>query len=214
MPPPTFCMLGLAGAMAADMGQSVTALPASSPPVHLALSASSASGGARCSRLEDLMRTVTLPARVPFTAALPIALPAHACPRCKAGAVCLACGLREGKLHLLDSAAFPAHRLRAGEPVYHQGQKFTHLYLVRSGTIKTTIGLRDGREQVSGFHMGCHILGLEDMAIGVHASRRSRSRIRRPASSNRRTSPLWRPSLAGFGLLATSSAFHCATEAR
>jgi CRP/FNR family transcriptional regulator, anaerobic regulatory protein len=112
------------------------------------------------------MRPATLPPHSPFAPFLPMKAPAQGCQQCRTGGLCLACALRKGSLHRLDSELFPVHRTRIGEYVYHQGQKSNHLHVVRTGTLKTTIAMRDGREQVSGFYMAGDILGPEDLAIG------------------------------------------------
>jgi CRP/FNR family transcriptional regulator len=41
---------------------------------------------------------------------------------------------------------------------------------VRSGTFKTVIVLRDGREQVTGFHFAGDLMGLDGLAQGAHAT--------------------------------------------
>jgi CRP/FNR family transcriptional regulator, anaerobic regulatory protein len=116
------------------------------------------------------MRPATLPPSVPFMPAVALKFRGLACQQCRPGGLCLACGLREESLHLLDTVLFPIHRVRRGEYAYHQGQEFHYLHVVRSGTLKTTMGLRNGRDQVSGFHMAGEILGLEDLAMRRHAS--------------------------------------------
>ena len=57
-----------------------------------------------------------------------------------------------------------------GRHLCHEGEKFQFIYAVRSGTFKSSVTLKDGREQVTGFQMAGELMGLDGLAAGKHAS--------------------------------------------
>jgi len=59
-------------------------------------------------------------------------------------------------------------RVKAGEHIYHAGDPFASIYLVRSGFFKTTMTLEDGREQVTAFYMTKEAMGLDGIHRGEH----------------------------------------------
>lgn len=71
--------------------------------------------------------------------------------------------------HQLDCLVF-TRRVKKGCALYHQGDSFEFIHGVRSGTFKSALDLRDGREHVTGFQMAGEMLGLDALATGRHAS--------------------------------------------
>ena len=61
-------------------------------------------------------------------------------------------------------------KVKTGQTLYREGDRFQFLYAVRSGTFKSKLMLADGREQVNGFCMAGEIMGLDGVAYGTHAS--------------------------------------------
>jgi CRP/FNR family transcriptional regulator len=92
------------------------------------------------------------------------------CSSCHLRDLCLPCGMTGNDVARLDNLEFARRRVKAGETLYQEGDKFQHIYAVRSGTFKSSLALRDGREQVSGFHMAGELMGLDGVAQGQHAS--------------------------------------------
>jgi CRP/FNR family transcriptional regulator, anaerobic regulatory protein len=92
------------------------------------------------------------------------------CSTCHLKDLCLPCGLTGNDVERLDGLRFARRRLKEGEALYHEGEKFQFIYAVRSGTFKSALTLRDGREQVTGFQMAGELLGLDGLASGHHAS--------------------------------------------
>ena len=91
------------------------------------------------------------------------------------GSPCSSCASRDAPWPLeaadgLDALVSARLQVRAGDALYRQGDKFESVYAVRSGTVKSTVALADGREQVSGFHMSGELLGLDGLASGAHAT--------------------------------------------
>ena len=92
------------------------------------------------------------------------------CSTCHLRDLCLPCGLTGSDLQRLDGLMFARRRVKEGEALYHEGDKFQFIYAVRSGTFRSGMTLKDGREQVTGFQMAGELLGLDGLANGKHAS--------------------------------------------
>jgi CRP/FNR family transcriptional regulator len=92
------------------------------------------------------------------------------CSTCHLKELCLPCGLTGNGVRGLDDLMFARRRLREGETLFHEGNGFQFIYAVRSGTFKSSLTARDGREQVTGFAMAGELLGLDGLASGQHAS--------------------------------------------
>lgn len=92
------------------------------------------------------------------------------CSTCHLKDLCLPCGLTGSDVERLDELRFARRRIHEGQHLYHEGEKFQFIYAVRSGTFKSSLMLKDGREQVTGFQMAGELLGLDGLAAGKHAS--------------------------------------------
>jgi len=92
------------------------------------------------------------------------------CSTCHLKDLCLPCGLTGSDVERLDGLKFARRRVKEGEALYHEGERFQFVYAVRSGTFKSTLNLKDGREQVTGFQIAGELLGLDGLASGKHAS--------------------------------------------
>ncbi|MEO7393188.1 MAG: helix-turn-helix domain-containing protein [Ramlibacter sp.] len=92
------------------------------------------------------------------------------CSTCHLRDLCLPCGMQEVDLTHLDSLMFSRRKVAAGDTLYAAGDRFHHIYAVRSGMFKSSILLASGREQISGFHMAGELMGLDGVAQGAHAS--------------------------------------------
>jgi CRP/FNR family transcriptional regulator len=100
----------------------------------------------------------------------PIGPGATLCSTCHLKDLCLPCGMKGADVERLDSLKFARRRIKEGEALYHEGERFQFIYAVRSGTFKSVLNLKDGREQVTGFQMAGELLGLDGLASGNHAS--------------------------------------------
>ena len=69
-----------------------------------------------------------------------------------------------------DELRFGRRRVKVGQALYREGDRFQSLYAVRSGTFKSSLMLPDGREQVNAFFMAGEMMGLDGIAYGFHAS--------------------------------------------
>jgi CRP/FNR family transcriptional regulator len=58
--------------------------------------------------------------------------------------------------------------VKRGASLFHNGEKFTSLYAIRTGFFKTTVNTEDGRDQVTGFQMAGEIIGLDGIVNELH----------------------------------------------
>ena len=82
------------------------------------------------------------------------------CSTCAFSQACLSQGMDKSALmdlHVLVEHVGPLH---AGEHVFREGDPFTAIAAVRTGTVKTYHIDRDGHEQVLGFHLPGEVIGL------------------------------------------------------
>jgi CRP/FNR family transcriptional regulator, anaerobic regulatory protein len=115
-------------------------------------------------------RIHVVPQGVAPTARTPVAQVKTQCSTCHLRELCLPCGLGDIDLTRLDGLGFTRRRIKAGDTLYREGDRFQYLYAVRSGTLKSSLTLSDGREQVSGFHIAGELVGLDGVAQSRHAS--------------------------------------------
>ncbi|HSI53950.1 MAG TPA: fumarate/nitrate reduction transcriptional regulator Fnr [Ramlibacter sp.] len=92
------------------------------------------------------------------------------CSSCHLKELCLPSGMNCDELDRLDQLMMGRRRVKMGQALYRERDKFRYIYAVRSGTFKSTLTVQDGREQVTGFHMAGELMGLDGVAQGSHAS--------------------------------------------
>lgn len=92
------------------------------------------------------------------------------CTTCTLREVCLPCGLPANDTYLLGEMVYTRRRVKRGDCLFRAGGGFDSLYAVRSGFFKSSVGLEDGRDQVTGFHMAGEILGLDGIGSGAHSA--------------------------------------------
>jgi CRP/FNR family transcriptional regulator len=78
-------------------------------------------------------------------------------------------GMEASDVPKLEALICTARTIRRGEALYRGGDPFDNLYAVRSGSLKTSMAHRDGREQVTGLRIAGEALGLDGISEGVHA---------------------------------------------
>ena len=104
------------------------------------------------------------------TGSRPVASLTTNCSSCHLRELCLPCGMTGTEVERLDEMMFGRRRIKAGETLYAQGDPFYFVYAVRRGTLKSSLTLADGREQVSGFHLAGEQLGLDGVALSKHGT--------------------------------------------
>ncbi len=84
-----------------------------------------------------------------------------ACKDCSLRDLCLPLGLHGDDLTALEQMVRRRRTLRKGEQLYRMGEPLKMLYAIRSGAMKTSELLGDGRIQITGFQLPGEILGIE-----------------------------------------------------
>jgi CRP/FNR family transcriptional regulator, anaerobic regulatory protein len=92
------------------------------------------------------------------------------CFICHLRGVCLPGSMEDSELHRLAALELTRRKVKAGQTLYQGGDEFRHIHVVRTGTLKSSLVLADGREQVIGFHVAGELLGLDGLADGLHTS--------------------------------------------
>ncbi len=91
-----------------------------------------------------------------------------ACKNCSLSTLCLPLGLETGDIDKLDRIVKRNRPLHRGDHLYRQGDLFTSLYAVKTGSIKTYSPSEDGGEQVLGFHLPGELIGLDAIEESKH----------------------------------------------
>jgi CRP/FNR family transcriptional regulator, anaerobic regulatory protein len=84
-----------------------------------------------------------------------------ACQDCSLYRLCLPLGLHSDDLAQLDKIIKRSQSYKRSQPLFTADNKFTSLYVVRSGSFKTTISASNGRDQVTGFYFPGEFIGLD-----------------------------------------------------
>lgn len=91
-----------------------------------------------------------------------------ACSNCNMRELCLPIGLSPEELNRIDELIGARRKVKRGETLFRNGERFTSLYAIRTGFFKTSIASEDGRDQVTGFQMAGEIIGLDGVANDYH----------------------------------------------
>ena len=92
------------------------------------------------------------------------------CMNCTLRRICMPVEVRDPEAKALFERLVTSRvRLRKGEALFRAGDRFTGLYAIRVGSIKTVTLGDDGTEQVSGYHLPGEIIGVEGIGNDVHA---------------------------------------------
>lgn len=92
-----------------------------------------------------------------------------ACSNCNMRDVCMPMGLSDDELDRIDDLVTTQRKIKRGDVLFHNGEKFTNLFAIRTGFFKTCITSEDGRAQVTGFQMAGEIVGLDGIVNDVHS---------------------------------------------
>lgn len=92
------------------------------------------------------------------------------CLNCTLRRICMPAEVRDSDAKaLFERLVATRVRLRKGDALFRAGDRFTALYAIRVGSIKTVTSTDDGSEQVSGYHLPGEIIGVEGIGNDVHA---------------------------------------------
>jgi len=92
-----------------------------------------------------------------------------ACKNCSLATLCLPMGLDSDDVERLDGIVKRARPLHRGDYLFRDGERFRSLYIVKTGSVKTSAPSEEGGEQVLGFHLPGELIGLDAIAKEVHA---------------------------------------------
>lgn len=90
------------------------------------------------------------------------------CSNCSMREICLPKGLCHEDIHRVEQLVYARRRLRRGESLFRNGDEFSSIYAIRTGSFKTTAISDDGREQVTGFYMPGELLGMDGIGSGAY----------------------------------------------
>ncbi|MFL9893195.1 helix-turn-helix domain-containing protein [Paraburkholderia sp. RL17-383-BIF-A] len=111
--------------------------------------------------MSPVAREVPVPVQVPRKDAL-------GCTTCSMRSICMPQGLTAAEIKQVESLICPSRTIKQGETIYRANDSFQSIYVVRVGSFKTVVMHRDGREQVTGFHLAGDSLGLDGVCSGHH----------------------------------------------
>jgi len=92
------------------------------------------------------------------------------CGSCNLRELCLPCGLSGRDALLAEDLIYTRKQVLRGGSLYRTGDPFTSLYALRRGFFKATLIAHDGRDQVTAFHMGGEMLGMDGIGGGLHGT--------------------------------------------
>ena len=92
----------------------------------------------------------------------------QSCADCALSQLCLPATITDADLQRLDRVVKRRLPIDRGNYLFHEGSEHRSLFVVRSGSLKTSLSLRDGDTQLLGFHYPGEIIGLDGVATERH----------------------------------------------
>ena len=92
-----------------------------------------------------------------------------ACSDCSLRSLCLPFGLDGEELDKLDKIIKRPRPLQRSQRLYHPGDEFRSLYVVRSGSLKTYTTTSTGEQQITGFHLPGELVGLDGVSTDAYS---------------------------------------------
>jgi CRP/FNR family transcriptional regulator len=86
--------------------------------------------------------------------------PTITCSDCRLGDLCLPITLDTDEISRLDEIVKRSRPLKKGEHLFRQGEDFSSVFAVRSGSVKSYQTAADGDERVTGMYLPGEILGM------------------------------------------------------
>jgi CRP/FNR family transcriptional regulator len=91
-----------------------------------------------------------------------------ACSNCNLRELCMPLGLTTTELERIDDIVASRRKIKRGDTLFRNGEKFTSLFAIRTGFFKTCVASEDGRDQVTGFQMAGEVIGLDGIVNDHH----------------------------------------------
>ena len=92
------------------------------------------------------------------------------CRNCGAYKLCMSLWLKTGDASLLERVVKRKYVFKRGEVLYRMGQPMDYMYVIRGGSVKTSVSTEDGQVQVIDFHIVGELLGLNAIESRQHTS--------------------------------------------
>lgn len=83
------------------------------------------------------------------------------CQTCSLSSLCLPLALEIDDMGQFDAIIRRRAPLKKGEPLFRQGDTFTSVYAVRSGSLKQVTSEGNGSEQLTNFYLPSELVGLD-----------------------------------------------------
>ncbi|QEM80693.1 MULTISPECIES: fumarate/nitrate reduction transcriptional regulator Fnr [Halomonas] len=90
------------------------------------------------------------------------------CDSCRLSSLCLPLSLDTNDLERFDSIIRRHPPIKKGTRLIEQGDPFTSIYAVRSGSLKQTITEGSGEAQLTNFFLPSEIIGLDGISDGLY----------------------------------------------
>ena len=91
-----------------------------------------------------------------------------ACAKCGLLAWCLPAALDQHEANWIEGLTEHRRSRQRGGSLCHAGDELGMLYMVRSGSVKTSTFDNSGRENVTGFFLPGELIGMDAIATGKH----------------------------------------------
>ena len=92
-----------------------------------------------------------------------------ACSNCNLRELCMPVDLDDSDMDKIDTLVATRRKIKRGDALFSNGDRFDALYAIRTGFFKTRITTEDGRDQVTGFQMAGEIIGLDGIVGDRHS---------------------------------------------
>jgi len=94
----------------------------------------------------------------------------HSCSLCAMSHICLPLGVEKKDIEQLELLVKTSASLHQNDTVFRQGDAFTKVYAVKSGTLKSTRVDENGNERIIGFHLPGELIGLDGIYPNTYCS--------------------------------------------
>lgn len=92
------------------------------------------------------------------------------CRNCGAYNLCMSLWLKTGDSSLFERVVKKKQVFKRGQVLYRMGQPLEYIYVIRGGSVKTSVGSEEGHVQIMGFHAAGELLGLNAIGTRKHNS--------------------------------------------
>ncbi len=91
-----------------------------------------------------------------------------ACEHCAVRRLCLPVSLDTKDVHFMSELVERRGPLKRGDIIYKAGDKFTSLFAIQTGAVKTYGLTSEGQEQITGFHLPGELVGMDAINSSIH----------------------------------------------